>query len=76
MPFVEALSKGTKSPILIDLRFVLLVSNPFLLILSADHRFDPNWVYGQPEGGQRDKLRGARRIANPGNFLKPFLNYS
>ena len=35
--------------------------------LSADHRFDPAWAYGQPErfGSQ---LIGATRIANPGCY--------
>jgi N-acetyl-gamma-glutamyl-phosphate reductase/acetylglutamate kinase len=53
-PYVDALTRGDNPPILID--------------LSADHRFDPLWVYGQPEGGNRDKLRGAKRIANPGCY--------
>eukprot|EP00026_Physarum_polycephalum_P002341 Phypoly_transcript_02347.p1 GENE.Phypoly_transcript_02347~~Phypoly_transcript_02347.p1 ORF type:complete len:403 (+),score=81.59 Phypoly_transcript_02347:1596-2804(+) len=54
VPYVDALTKGIKAPVLID--------------LSADHRFDPNWVYGQPEGGHRKQLRGAKRIANPGCY--------
>lgn len=35
--------------------------------LSADHRFDPAWVYGLPERG-RAAIAGARRIANPGCY--------
>jgi N-acetyl-gamma-glutamyl-phosphate reductase len=35
--------------------------------LSADHRFDPAWAYGQPERFS-DLLAGARRIANPGCY--------
>jgi N-acetyl-gamma-glutamyl-phosphate reductase len=35
--------------------------------LSADHRFDDDWVYGLPELG-RDDIAGARRIANPGCY--------
>ena len=35
--------------------------------LSADHRFDDTWVYGQPERFG-DRIRGARRIANPGCY--------
>lgn len=35
--------------------------------ISADHRFDPDWVYGLPEL-HRDKLGGAQRIANPGCY--------
>lgn len=34
--------------------------------ISADHRFD-DWVYGLPELN-RDKIAGARRIANPGCY--------
>lgn len=34
--------------------------------ISADHRFD-DWVYGLPELN-REKLAGARRIANPGCY--------
>lgn len=44
---------------------------PLLLDLSADHRFDHsnNWVYGLPEKkGQREKLRHARKISNPGCY--------
>ncbi|HHH30367.1 MAG TPA: N-acetyl-gamma-glutamyl-phosphate reductase [Polyangiaceae bacterium] len=35
--------------------------------LSADHRFDPTWAYGLPELF-RERLRNARRIANPGCY--------
>ena len=35
--------------------------------ISADHRFDDDWVYGLPEL-HRDKIAGARRIANPGCY--------
>ena len=35
--------------------------------LSADHRFDPAWVYGQPERFS-NLLVGATRIANPGCY--------
>ncbi|MDX1381350.1 MAG: N-acetyl-gamma-glutamyl-phosphate reductase, partial [Xanthomonadales bacterium] len=35
--------------------------------LSADHRFDDAWVYGQPERF-RERISGARRIANPGCY--------
>jgi N-acetyl-gamma-glutamyl-phosphate reductase common form len=35
--------------------------------LSADHRFDASWRYGQPER-RRAELVGARRIANPGCY--------
>ncbi len=35
--------------------------------LSADHRFDGDWIYGLPEL-HRDDLSGATRIANPGCY--------
>ncbi|HJS71192.1 MAG TPA: N-acetyl-gamma-glutamyl-phosphate reductase [Acidimicrobiia bacterium] len=35
--------------------------------ISADHRFDDTWVYGLPEL-HREKIAGARRIANPGCY--------
>jgi len=35
--------------------------------LSADYRFDPDWVYGQPERCAA-ALGGARRISNPGCY--------
>lgn len=35
--------------------------------LSADHRFDPDWAYGQPERFV-EQIAGARRIANPGCY--------
>ncbi len=48
--------------------------------ISADHRFDDSWVYGLPEL-HRDKIAGARRIANPGCYatvmqlvIYPFLD--
>jgi N-acetyl-gamma-glutamyl-phosphate reductase len=38
-----------------------------ILDLSADHRFDDNWVYGLPERF-RNEIRSARLIANPGCY--------
>lgn len=35
--------------------------------ISSDHRLDDSWVYGLPEL-DRDRLRGATRIANPGCY--------
>jgi N-acetyl-gamma-glutamyl-phosphate reductase common form len=52
-PYVAALDRHAPATVIVD--------------LSADHRFDPAWTYGQPERfGNR--LRGARRIANPGCY--------
>jgi N-acetyl-gamma-glutamyl-phosphate reductase len=52
-----------------------------ILDFSADFRGAPSWVYGLPEIGRRDALRGARRIANPGCYatavalaLAPLVN--
>jgi N-acetyl-gamma-glutamyl-phosphate reductase len=48
--------------------------------LSADHRFDDAWIYGQPER-HRGAIRGAHRVANPGCYatamqlaIAPFLS--
>lgn len=48
--------------------------------ISADHRFD-EWVYGLPELN-REKIAGARRIANPGCYatalqlaIAPFVEH-
>jgi N-acetyl-gamma-glutamyl-phosphate reductase len=51
--FVNALDQRKPDTVVVD--------------LSADHRFDPAWAYGQPErfGSQ---LIGATRIANPGCY--------
>ncbi len=38
-----------------------------LVDLSADHRFDAAWVYGQPER-KRAAIAKAKRIANPGCY--------
>jgi len=38
-----------------------------ILDLSADYRFSDEWAYGLPERF-RDRIRGARRIANPGCY--------
>lgn len=35
--------------------------------ISADKRFDDNWVYGQPER-LRAKIKGAKHISNPGCY--------
>ena len=42
---------------------------PLLVDLSADMRFTERWTYGLPERkGARERLRVARRIANPGCY--------
>jgi N-acetyl-gamma-glutamyl-phosphate reductase common form len=52
-PYVAALDRHLPATVVVD--------------LSADHRFDPAWTYGQPERFG-DRLGGARRIANPGCY--------
>ncbi len=43
-----------------------------IIDLSSDHRTDPTFVYGLPELN-RERIRGARRIANPGCFATALL---
>lgn len=56
-----------------------LSADTVIVDISADHRFD-GWVYGLPELN-REKIAGARRIANPGCYatvmqlvIAPFLD--
>lgn len=42
-------------------------SDPVIIDLSADYRFDPSWHYGLPEL-TRDRYSGQRRISNPGCY--------
>jgi len=51
--FVAAIDKNSIGTVIID--------------LSADYRFDNNWVYGQPER-LAHQISGAKRIANPGCY--------
>ncbi len=54
-----------------------LVSNPRTCIIDASsaHRTAADWVFGLPElaAGQRDKLRAAKRISNPGCHASAFI---
>jgi N-acetyl-gamma-glutamyl-phosphate reductase len=43
-PYLDALASAGQDPVVVD--------------LSADHRFDDTWVYGQPERN-RHRIRGA-----------------
>ncbi len=55
---------------------VSLVTSPDAVIIdtSTAHRTHPDWTYGLPElKGQREKLREARRIANPGCHASGFI---
>jgi N-acetyl-gamma-glutamyl-phosphate reductase len=51
--FVSALDEHQPATVVVD--------------LSADHRFDPDWTYGQPERFF-EQITGATRIANPGCY--------
>ena len=51
--FVSALDEHKPDTVVVD--------------LSADHRFDSGWTYGQPERFFK-KITGATRIANPGCY--------
>lgn len=97
VPAIDGLDFGNLGPegvadLALDAVFLALpngVSRPFVdalpddtvvIDISADHRFDDAWVYGLPELF-RDKISGARRIANPGCYatagelsLYPFLD--
>jgi len=53
-----------------------LVRNPDTVIIdtSTAHRTDPDWTYGFPElSGLREKLKTAKRIANPGCHASGFI---
>ena len=56
---------------------VALISNPSTCVIDAStaHRTAPGWVYGLPElaPGQRAKLRGTKRISNPGCHASAFI---
>jgi len=54
-----------------------LVTNPKTCLIDAStaHRTAPGWAYGFPElaRGQRDALRAAKRISNPGCHATAFV---
>jgi N-acetyl-gamma-glutamyl-phosphate reductase len=56
---------------------VALVDNPATCVIDAStaHRVAPGWTFGVPElaPGQRDALRRAKRIANPGCHSTAFI---
>lgn len=56
---------------------VSLVDNPKTCVIDAStaHRVNPGWVFGLPElaKGQREKIRAAKRIANPGCHASAFI---
>ena len=53
------------------------VTSPDAVIIdtSTAHRVADDWVYGMPElSGQREKLKAAKRIANPGCHATGFIS--
>lgn len=54
-----------------------MVSNPRTCLIDAStaHRTAPDWAFGLPElaPGQRDRLRAAKRISNPGCHASSFI---
>ena len=54
-----------------------LVTNPHTCLIDASsaHRTVPGWAFGLPElaPGQRDAIRAAKRIANPGCHASAFI---
>ncbi len=54
-----------------------MITNPKTCLIDAStaHRTVPGWTYGLPElrAGQRDAIRQAKRIANPGCHATAFI---
>ncbi len=54
-----------------------LVDNPKTCLIDAStaHRVNPDWTFGLPEmvKGQRDQIRTAKRISNPGCHATAFI---
>ncbi len=54
-----------------------LVTNPNTCLIDAStaHRTAPDWVFGLPElaPGQRERIRAAKRISNPGCHASAFI---
>ncbi len=49
-------------------------SDAVIIDTSTAHRTDPDWTYGFPElSGQREKIIGSKRIANPGCHASGFI---
>jgi N-acetyl-gamma-glutamyl-phosphate reductase len=51
-----------------------VAKNVRIVDIGGDHRLVEGWTYGLTEfPGQRDRIRGATRIANPGCYAAPAL---
>ncbi|THH29320.1 hypothetical protein EUX98_g4861 [Antrodiella citrinella] len=58
-PFVDAIDRGALER----------KGEPSVVVdLSADYRFENGWTYGLPELYDRDAIRRAKRISNPGCY--------
>ena len=56
---------------------VSMIENDSVVVIdtSTAHRTDAGWVYGFPEiNGLREKIKGAKRIANPGCHASGFIS--
>lgn len=56
---------------------VALIENPATRVIDAStaHRVAPGWAYGFPElHGQRERVRAAGRVANPGCYATGFIS--
>lgn len=53
-----------------------LIENPATRVIDAStaHRVSPGWVYGFPELGNREAVKTAKRLANPGCHATGFLS--
>ncbi|KAG9307208.1 hypothetical protein G9A89_017036 [Geosiphon pyriformis] len=58
------------------------INKGLIIDLSADYRFTDQWIYGLPELGNRETIRNAMRISNPGCYatgaqlsIAPLLPY-
>ncbi len=68
-PYVEAIDAAQRITGETPVPLTPVPPDPVIVDLSADWRFDETgrWVYGLPEHF-RDRIRGAKRIANPGCY--------
>ncbi|RPA81852.1 bifunctional acetylglutamate kinase/N-acetyl-gamma-glutamyl-phosphate reductase [Ascobolus immersus RN42] len=67
--WITALPNGVSGPFVNAIDEAALDGGKSSIVdLSADYRFDDNWVYGLPELQNRVQLKSARRIANPGCY--------
>ncbi|KAK9762162.1 hypothetical protein K7432_012370 [Basidiobolus ranarum] len=66
--WVLALPNGICAPFVNEVNKIDEADRPLMVDLSADHRFVDNWTYGLPELGQREAIKSAKRVSNPGCY--------